>query len=502
VLVVGGGVTGAGILLEAARRGLRALLVERGDFASGTSSRSSKLVHGGLRYLKEGKIGLARESVREREELLRDAPGLVEPIRFLMPHYPGSKPGRAALSLGLAAYDAFAGRRQHRFVDRDEALRLVPILAEHRLQGAHVYLDATTDDARLVLRLLRESEEHGAIALNYVAAHTLIRHRGKIVGAQLADAALDRTAEVRARVVVNATGVFADALRGEVGERPRLRPLRGSHLLLKDWRLPLAYAVAFSHPRDGRPVFAYPWLGMTLVGTTDLDHRESLADEPSISAEEVEYLLAALHAQFPSSAIDAGDIVATYAGVRPVVGTGKAEPSKEGREHVVWREHGLITVTGGKLTTFRPMALEALRAAMPRLRRRVDLRPRPVFTPAPEVDSLHLGAAARRRLAGTHGTRARSLVDAAAPGELSPIEGTSTLWAELRWAAREEHVMRLDDLLLRRTRIGLSFADGGEHLFARVREICAAELGWDDARFEREAASYRSLRRSHYAVPA
>jgi glycerol-3-phosphate dehydrogenase len=503
VLVVGGGVTGAGILLEASRRGLRALLVERGDFASGTSSRSSKLVHGGLRYLKEGKIGLARESVREREELLRDAPGLVEPIHFLMPHYPGSKPGTMALSVGLAVYDAFAGRRLHRFVDRDEALRLVPALAERRLRGAHVYLDATTDDARLVLRLLRDSEAHGATALNYVAAATLIRHRGRVVGARLEDVASDRTAEVRARVVVNATGVFADALRGEVGERPRLRPLRGSHLLLHDWRLPLAYAVAFSHPGDGRPVFAYPWLGMTLVGTTDLDHRANLADEPSISPEEVEYLLAGLHAQFPSGAIDGGDVVSTYAGVRPVVGTGKADPSREGREHVVWREHGLITVTGGKLTTFRPMALETLRAAMPRLRRRVDLRPRPVFTPAPEPDAPpHLGAAWRRRLAGLHGARAQSLVDGAAPDELSPIEGASALWAELRFAAREEHVMRLDDLLLRRTRVGLSFADGGEHLFARVREICAAELGWNDERFDREAAAYRSLRRSHYGVPA
>lgn len=502
MLVIGGGVTGAGILLEASRRGLRALLVERGDFASGTSSRSSKLVHGGLRYLKEGKIGLARESVREREELLRDAPGLVEPVEFLMPHYPGSKPSPAALSLGLTAYDAFAGgRHRHRRVDRDEALRLVPALAERDLRGAHVYRDATTDDARLVLRLLLDADEHGATALNYAAAAKLLRRGKAVVGATIEDLASGRAADVRARVVINATGVFADELRAAIGERARLRPLRGSHLLLPDWRLPVAYAVAFSHPSDGRPVFAYPWLGMTLVGTTDLDDRAGLHGEPSISTEELDYLLAALHHQFPSSAIRSGDVVATYAGVRPVVGSGKADPSKEGREHVVWRERGMITVTGGKLTTFRPMALEALRAAAPRLGR-VDLRARPVFAPAPPPRAARLGAAALRRLAGLHGSRAQRVVDAARAAELEAVDGTGTLWADVRWAARHERVHRLDDLLLRRTRIGLFHADGGERFFPRIREICAQEMGWDAERFEREAAAYRVIRNSRYGLPA
>ena len=500
VLVIGGGITGAGVLMEAARRGLRAALVERGDFASGASSRSSKLVHGGLRYLKDGRIGLARESVREREALLREAPGLVEPISFVMPHYCGRKPGRASVSAGLALYDLLAGRRSRRFLDARRTLELVPALDAHGLTGAHLYGDASTDDARLVMRVLQEAVDSGASALNYVCAERLSQRGGRVAGAVLRDVLTERHVEAEARVVINAAGPAADRLRADTGARPKLRPLRGSHLLLPDWRLPLAQAVAFFHPHDGRPVFAYPWFGAVLVGTTDLDHRADPVEEASISPQEAAYLIAALQHQFPRQAIELRDAIAAFAGVRPVLAGGRADPSRESRDHLILREHGLITVTGGKLTTFRPMALAALRAARDALGTSVDLDPRPIFSPAAPPQAPNLTSSARLRLGGRYGSRAQAVVDAAQAGEMEAIEGSQTLWCELRWAARTEGIAKLDDLLLRRTRIGLLLRDGAARWLPRVREICAAELHWDDARWEREETAYRAHWQRYHAV--
>jgi len=483
LLVIGGGVTGAAILFEAARRGLRAALVERNDFASGTSSRSSKLIHGGLRYLKEGKIGLTRESVRERQELLRDAPGLVDPIAFVMPHYRGRKPSRATLAFGLAAYDALAGSWQHKYLDREQTLSLVPSLETDGLQGAHRYTDATTDDARLVLRLLGDAHDAGAIALNYVDATELLGNE-RVVGARLVDAIDGRAIEVRARAVIAATGVFADELREHVGQPPRLRPLRGSHLIVENWRLPLPCAVAFEHPKDSRPVFAYPWLGQTLVGTTDLDHMLPLDNEPSMSREELHYLLNAVQFQFPSTRIGAGDVVATYAGIRPVVEASRdAAPSKVSRDHAVWNERGLVTITGGKLTTFRPMALDALRAAAPQLPP-FDVQPRRIFEKP-----------------GRYGAHESAVTAAAGPGELDRIGSTPFRWVDLRWAARHEAVVHLEDLLMRRTRIGLLVRDGGEQYFDRIGSICRDELGWTQSRWSDEARAYVSLRQYSYGLP-
>ncbi len=500
-MVVGGGITGAAVLFESARRGLRALLIERADFASGASSRSSKLVHGGLRYLKEGKVALTRESVRERESLLRIAPGLVERMPFLMPHYPGGKPDPRVLELGLTLYDFFAGHRAHRFVGRDETLRLAPAIDDRRLRGAHEYTDATTDDARLVLRLIMEARDAGAIALNYTDAIELIEHNGTIGGARLRDLIDSRTAEVSARVVVNAGGAASDALRESIGEKRRLRPLRGSHLILPGWRLPLAQAIAFSHPRDGRPVFAYPWLGITLVGTTDVDHHDDARLEPAIAREELTYLLEALSRQFPRSSVGSGDIIATYAGVRPVIDSGSTDPSKESRDAAIWDERGLITVTGGKLTTFRPMALAALRAAARRLGR-IDLAQRPALARAHHPRAPHLSLAQGTRLSGYYGAHAQALLDETPQSEHETIGATDTLWAEVRWCARNESVEHLDDLLLRRTRLGLIEPNVQDRWPDRLRALCREELGWDDARYDRELSDYRRLHRTHYGIPA
>ncbi|WEF33749.1 glycerol-3-phosphate dehydrogenase/oxidase [Pseudoduganella chitinolytica] len=504
VLVVGGGITGAGILLEAARRGLRALLVEQRDFAWGTSSRSSKLVHGGLRYLKEGRFALTRESVHERQTLLCDAAGLVEPQSFAFGDYAGRKPGRHAFLLGLAIYDRMAGQRARHYVGRDEFLALVPNADSAGLQGGMCYMDAKTDDARLVLRVLQEAQSYGGVAVNYLGVERLQRAGGHVTGALLKDALDGTTHRVAARVTISATGAWADALRPGTGTGSmRLRPLRGSHLVLPAWRLPLAQAVSLMHPHDGRPVFAFPWEGATLVGTTDIDHGGDLAREAAITPQELDYLLAALRCQFPALDLGAHDVIATFAGVRPVIDSGQADPSKEARDHALWLEDGLLTVTGGKLTTFRVIALDALRAVQPLLPGWHDsLEPVPILACAPQPYDRRLPPGQARRLAGRHGRAAAALVKAAEEGELALVPGTQTPWAELRWAARCEAVQHLDDLLLRRTRIGILTKHGGSHLLERVRAICQPELGWSDARWSAETAAYAALWQRHYGLPA
>ena len=510
LLIIGGGITGAGILLEASRRGLKALLVEQRDFAWGTSSRSSKLVHGGLRYLKEGKFALTRESVHEREALLRDAPGLVEPQRFAFADYKGRKPGRKTFLLGLAIYDRMAGQRERHYVDAGEFAMMAPNIGRDGLQGGMCYTDAKTDDARLVLRVLQEAQGHGGVALNYVAAEGLLRDAGVVRGARLRlresgdEAATGMLMDARARLVINATGAWADGLRGQLGGAARVRPLRGSHLVLPAWRLPLAPAISLMHPHDGRPVFAFPWEGVTLVGTTDVDHGADLRQEASITRAETDYLMAALHTQFPQLGLSDADIIATYAGVRPVIDSGAGEPSKAARDHAVWLDDGLLTVTGGKLTTFRVIALDALRHAMPLLPGWHDaLAPQPVFAPP-----AALGAAAatlnptqRQRLQGRYGAHTGALLAAAQAGELDTIPGTETLWAELRWAARAEAVQQLDDLLLRRTRLGLQLRGGGIDHLARIRAICQCELDWSDIEWDAAQSAYLTLWNTHYSVP-
>jgi len=511
LLVVGGGITGAGILLEAARRGLKALLVEQRDFAWGTSSRSSKLVHGGLRYLAEGRLRLTRESVREREALLRDAPGLVEPQGFAFPDDGGDPRRRRRLLAGLAVYDLLAGRRERHWFDPAEFQMLAPNVRGAGQVGGVCYTDARTDDARLVLRVLDEARRHGAEARNYVALGALLREGGRVRGALLRDGRSGAASEVAARVVVNATGAWACATGGQVplDGAPRLRPLRGSHLVLPAWRLPLAQAVSLMHPADGRPVFAFPWEGVTLAGTTDVDHREGLAHEARITRAEFDYLMAALRAQFPHLGLADGDVLATYAGVRPVLdGGSRGAPSRENREHVVWDEPGLVAVTGGKLTTFRVIARDVLRRVARQLPAwqggQAEAAPCQLFAPCtqPSVPYVRPGAPVLQRLAGRHGHHAQALVDAAGPGELEAVPGTLTPWAELRWAARHEAVFHLEDLLLRRTRLGLQLAAGGAGQLARIRAICQPELGWDDARWAAEQEAYLALWTAQHGIPA
>jgi glycerol-3-phosphate dehydrogenase len=502
LLVIGGGITGAGILREASRLGLRALLIEQGDFASGTSSRSSKLVHGGLRYLKQGRLDLMRASVQARQQLLHEGPGLIDPLSFLESVYKGDFPGRWSFEVGLTVYDLLALRWDHTYYSSRDFEMLAPHISRQNLKGGFRFGDAQTDDARLVLRILQESLEAGGSAMNYVKAIRLVFEDGQVSGVEVHDVLGERQATFHARAVVNASGAWADQLRSQVQGVPRIRPLRGSHLIFPAWRLPVAQAVSFLHPVDNRPVFIIPWEGVTLVGTTDVDYHDSLDQEPAISPEESAYLMAAVEAQFPSLEIGLEDVISTYAGVRPVIGTGKADPSQEAREHMIWEENGLLTVTGGKLTTFRGIALDVLETLRPRFPglAHIDAKT-PVLNQVDVILPDELDEATRRRLVGRYGSAAPALTAAAQPGELHPIANTRFLWAELRWAARSEAVAHLDDLLLRRTRIGILLPEGGKAILPEVRKICQAELGWDDKRWELEIKTYQSQWLRHYHLP-
>lgn len=502
IVVVGGGITGAGILREATRAGLRALLVEQRDFAWGTSSRSSKLVHGGLRYLKEGQLRLTRAAVRERERLLGEAPGLIDPLGFLLPTYEGDSPGRWTYGAGLSVYDLLALRWSHRHYAAADFQMLLPRLTIEGLAGGFRYGDAQTDDARLVMRVIKEAVAAGAVALNYTVAEEIVRDGDRVSGVRLRDVLTDRAIEVRSAAVMNATGAWATHLTRT--SPAAIRPLRGSHLVFPSWRLRVAQAVSFLHPIDQRPVFVLPWEGVTVVGTTDIDHDRPLNEEPRIAPEEVAYLFAAIDARFPSLALTLDDVTSTYSGVRPVVSSGEKDPSKESRDHAVWQDNGLVTVTGGKLTTFRLIALDALDAVrhlFPHARQ-LDKR-QPVLDPVdPDLpECRQLGDESRRRVLGRYGSEAVELVKAANAGELEPIEGTTALWAELRWAARSEWVVHLEDLLLRRVRVGLLLPEGGRSILPAIRRICQGELGWDDKRWDAEEGSYLELWRSRYSLP-
>ena len=504
IIIVGGGITGAGILREAVRRGYRTLLVEQKDFAWGTSSRSSKMIHGGLRYLAQGDLKLTRHSLTERERLLQEAPGLIERMGYNFTLRKGVFPGRWPFSIILWIYDRLAGIKDNRYYSKEQILEKFSGLAQQDLQGACYYTDAVTDDARLVLRVLQESIAAGGFALNYTAVSSLLTADGAVTGVQLEDPDSGNALPLRASVVINATGAWADKLRNEVNPEKRVRPLRGSHLVLPRERLPVPEVLALMHPQDKRSVFIFPWEGTTVVGTTDLDHSEDLNIEASITTQEVDYLLQATNSQFPALQISTADVISTWAGIRPVIGSEKSkDPSKERRDHAVWSDRGLITVSGGKLTTFRLIAKDALAAAetyLPPPQPYTDDR---IFSASTTVPEALLPADVDRatRLLGRFGAGAVSLVQSSEQGEQERIEGTEFSLAECRWAARHEAVHHLDDLLLRRTRLGSLLPAGGEQLFVALEAICADELGWSKADWERELHRYRAIWQRYYSLP-
>jgi glycerol-3-phosphate dehydrogenase len=440
---------------------------------------------------------LTKISVEERDRLLAEAPGLVEPLGFILPVYEEQKPGKKLLKVGLTIYDIMARERQHRFLRPDEILEKLPFLNPEGLQGGFHYFDAQVDDSRLVLRLINESVDSGARALNYTQVKRIIRNSaGNVAAVEIADVETGETGRLFSDAVFNATGCWAEKLHPSPDSHRHLRPLRGSHLVFPAKALPLKEGLSFLHPRDGRPVFAVPWEGAVLVGTTDLDHTENLALVPHISEAEAAYLMQGIQVIFPALKVTLDDCISTFAGIRPVLSKGKHDPSEESREHVVWLDRGLITVTGGKLTTFRRLAWDALKAAKPFLPPGSDLhRKAPVFAAMPPLPEYDHGLSPQtwQRLYGRYGRHAYEIVQASDPHDLTLIPGTCSLWAELPYAAESENIRHLEDLLLRRVRIGLLTPQGGKQYLNRIRKICRDVLPWDRRRWKEEIRRYVEL---------
>jgi len=509
IIIIGGGITGAGILREASRLGLRSLLLEAHDFSSGTSSRSSKLVHGGFRYLKNAQFKITLQSVSERERLLKEGRGLITQLGFLMPVYSTDKYPTWLLGLGLAVYDLLALNWRHRHYDAQDMLEFCPYLSEVGLRGGYRFFDAQTDDARLVLRLIRESINDDCLALNYVQVIDLLRdNRGLVRGVVVSDVADETTvrqAEIEAGIVVNATGAWADELRESMGLTPKLRKLRGSHLVFPYQRLPITRAVSFWHPDDGRPVFALPWEGVTLLGTTDVEQSTPLPRDPCASNMEIEYLLRAANKIFPTQELNNQDIQACYAGIRPILDTGKADPSKESREHILLCENGMLTITGGKLTTFRLMAREALGSVCALLGKEIRVNRSKNILDVFSMDALSyasLKPSAKLRLLGRYGAEAGGILSTGGTEEFEEILGSKALWVELRWAAKYEGVVHLDDLLFRRLRLGLVLPYGGGTILGRMRDNIQPELGWTEQRWTTEVSRYKRLWQQCYSLEA
>jgi len=497
VLVVGGGITGAGVALDAASRGLRTALVERDDFGSGTSSRSSKLVHGGLRYLSQGDFRLVAQALTERQRLLGNAPHLVRPVPFLIPSY-GTRAGLRAVSSALWLYDAAGGFRighLHRRLSPAEALAQAPALRPERLAGAHLYLDAQADDARLTLAVARTAVlDHGAVAANH-ARVTRINSGGAEIEAD------GQRLDVDASIVVNAAGVWADDLVG--ASEPSIRPAKGVHITIPADRIRTDVALVLTVPADGRSVFVVPWPGAdrVYVGTTDTDYDGSL-DTPTCTAADVAYLLEALNASLVTQ-LGPADVVGAWAGLRPLVADGRPgrRSTDLSRRHRVTRTpEGLVTIAGGKLTTYRAMAedtVDEVEAALGRRRRparTAHLRLRGACEPTLDL-GLDVSGPISRHLVGRYGNEARvvAAMVKADPALAEPLVPTLPyLRAEAVHAARYEMARNLDDVLARRTRAVILARDASAAAASGVGALLADELGWSEAETASEVGRYRS----------
>ncbi len=533
MLIIGGGITGAGIAREAARRGLAVLLIEQKDFAWGTSSRSSKMVHGGLRYIASGDYKTTLLSVRERERMLNEAGGLVNEMHYVMPHYKGKFPPPWMFNTLLRVYDRLAGKRYFKYFKKDAFLRLNSGIKQHNFLGASQFSDAVTDDSRLVMRVLDEAIHDGAYAINYLKAESLITNKqGLVIGAQLSDTSgisdnsledSSQTYNVHAKVVVSATGAWADTLRMQASAQTeqtfhkQIRPSRGSHLVVSQQRLPTPQAYTFLHPVDKRAVFVFPWENRTVLGTTDLDHPTLDDKEVGITNEEVDYLLAATNALFDDADLNREDVISTWAGVRPLISEGgdgkRVNPSKEKRDHSVWLDNNLVTVSGGKLTTFRLIALDVLKMCQKVLAlddiNAVDDNTQydsQVFSTVTSTNEKFatLSPQLQHRLLGFYGLQLDTLLELAHDDDLTYVTESNTIWAEIRFAARYEQVIHLDDLLLRRTRLGLILPHGATTplISPKLKQICQQELGWNEEVWQQEVSRYKALWQRYYHLPA
>lgn len=519
VLVVGGGIVGCGALLDATSRGLRAALVERDDIAVGTSSRSSRLIHGGLRYLQQFRIHLVREALAERAQLLRLAPHLVRLEPLLFPLYGRPVATRAFYEAGMTLYDILGARRDggwHRHLSVGDTLGLSPALRPDHLRGSLVYHDGVEDDARYTLAVARTAQRSGAVVVTRTAVESLIETSGRVAGARVRDAMSGDAIDVRARAVVDATGVWAaDPSAPLSGGSTRIVPSRGAHLVVSRDRIPGTVGLTVRVP--GKIVFILPWPGHWLIGTTDAPYHGPI-DRPTAGADEVDELLAAVNRALDVD-LTRSDLVGTYAGLRPLIAPSSGSTVTASREHrVVVEANRLVRIGGGKFTTYRVMARDAVDAAVRELGFEPKDRPSRTATlalvGAPDreglaslsaslADAHGLTPAVATRLIHRHGTQAVEVAalgaDEGLLGNLGP--GIDHIEAEVTWAAREEMAQSLDDVLARRMRLVQELPDRGEGIAPRVAELLGKELGWDPDRRRREVDAFVASATREFSVP-
>jgi len=523
--VIGGGITGAGVALDAVSRGLSVALAEKRDFASGTSSRSSKLIHGGLRYLEQFHFGLVRESLHERAVLSRTAPHLSKPLKFLVPIYASSErsplgANRLKLSIGLWLYDLLAGSQnigRHRWLSPGEAVHLAPSLNREGLRGAFVYYDCLTDDARLVIEIIKAAAARGAMIANYAAARGLGKNDG-VPTIVVQDALGGDSFNLRAKVVVNATGVWSDQVSrlSDAGAPKKLRPSKGIHVVLPREKLDNQTAVLIPSIGESRFLFVIPWKGRTVVGTTDTDYQGNL-DEPIAEPAEVIRVLESAARAFPAANLSSADVISTFAGLRPLISANEQSTKELSRKEEIFEDAtGLITITGGKLTTWRRMAERVVDLAVRRLEsiggvRRQEARrsvtdsiqlaggtpPRAISEEA-SLAATEFGVddGMAEHLIDTYGGNYRvvlELIRESSDLKSLLIFGLPHIEAEVIYSARYEMTETLEDFLSHRTRISLIARDHGRSSVKRVARLLARELDWSKA--EEQSAVDEFLRR-------
>jgi len=535
ILIIGGGITGAGLALDAAARGLRVSLVEKRDFAAGTSSRSTKLIHGGLRYLEHFDFTLVREGLRERAILAKTAPGLARPLPFVIPIYENSRRNYdrpLKMRLGLWLYDLLAGRynfARHRRLSRDEALSLAPQLDPQGLKGAFLYYDAVTNDSRLVIEVIKTARERGAEIANHTRVAGLIRNeRGKIAGAHLRDELTGGGIECRARIVINATGVWMEEtinLNGQTTNslNRRMRPAKGVHLTVSADRLRVGAAWLIPSLTSHRFYFVVPWEGRVNIGTTDTDY-DGDKDHPRAEPEEVNEILSAINSYFPEGRLEPADVISSWAGLRPLITDPRAGSTTEvsRKEEIIESDDGLISIGGGKLTTYRLMAEHGINLAVKRLKEGFNVLANSAATEGVAIggelsfDDLTMIAErlsraedlpleTARHLIHDYGADYQRLVELTHEDERLRerlIEGLPQILAEVVYAARYEMALTLADVMTRRMRLAIVAGREALKCAAPVADLMARELGWSREETERQIAQFAAEFEREFTISA
>jgi glycerol-3-phosphate dehydrogenase len=495
ILIIGGGATGVGIAVDAASRGHRAILVEQHDFGKGTSSRSTKLVHGGVRYLRQGNISLVREALRERGLLKQNAPHLVHDLPFVVPSYSWSE--KYFYGIGLKVYDWLAGSLRFgrtKFLSKADVVTRVPTVQTQGLSGGVLYSDGQFDDARLLINLATTAVEQGATLLNYTQVASLLKDpQGKVIGAEIEDLETGERTQARAKIVINATGPFCDAVRKLADEHaePLVAPSQGVHLVFARSFLPGETGLMIPRTPDGRVLFAIPWHGHTLVGTTDVAIRE-IPLEPVPTEQEIDFILETC-GRYLAKPPTRADILSTFAGIRPLVqARGKNNTAALSRDHTIHVDSSnLITITGGKWTTYRNMAEDCVNQAA----KLAELDARPCTTHELKIHGYAMPTDSTNSLAvygaDSAGIEALMRENLAWKEQLHP--DLPYVAAEVIWAARHEMARTVEDVLARRTRALFLNAKAAIAMAERAAELLAGELGRDEAWQRNQVAKFRAV---------